>query len=140
MPGMFFVAKLYLPDGNIISGATLPGAPVIITGSNSYISWGITTENSDSADLCEELIQGESYIKDNIKYPLEISKEKIYIKGKKEIEIEIQSTFSLDFIKSTSYKFSSFESKNCFHEKKFHEFRFLFQNRFGEKRKRFFAF
>ena len=92
MPGMFFVAKLYLPDGNIISGATLPGAPVIITGSNSYISWGITTENSDSTDLCEELIQGESYIKDNIKYPLEISKETIYIKGKKEIEIEIQKT------------------------------------------------
>ena len=92
MPGMFFVSKLYLPDGNIISGATLPGAPVIITGSNSYISWGITTENSDNTDLCEELIQGENYIKDNIKYPLEISKEIIYIKGGKEIEVEIQKT------------------------------------------------
>ena len=92
MPGMFFVAKLYLPDGNIISGATLPGTPVIITGANSYISWGITTENTDNTDICEELIQGESYIKDNIKHPLEISKETIYIKGKKEIEVEIQKT------------------------------------------------
>ena len=39
MPGMLFMAKLYLPNGNIISGATLPGSPVIITGSNSYIAW-----------------------------------------------------------------------------------------------------
>ena len=85
MPGMFFVAKLYLPDGNIISGATLPGTPVIITGSNSYISWGITTENTDNTDICEELIQGESYIKDNIKHPLEISKETIYIKAKRKL-------------------------------------------------------
>ena len=49
-------------------------------------------ENTDNADICEELIQGESYIKDNIKHPLEISKETIYIKGKKEIEVEIQKT------------------------------------------------
>ena len=92
MPGMLFIAKLYLPDGNIISGATLPGSPVIITGSNSHISWGITTENSDSIDICEELIQGNDYIKDNVKHPLEISKETIYIKGKDKIEIEVQKT------------------------------------------------
>ena len=92
MPGMLFMAKLYLPDGNIISGATLPGSPVIITGSNSYIAWGITTENSDNIDICEELIQGNDYIKDNVQHPLEISKETIYIKGKEKIEIEIQKT------------------------------------------------
>ena len=92
MPGMLFIAKLYLPDGNIISGATLPGSPVIITGSNSHISWGITTENSDSIDICEELIQGNDYIKDNVKHPLEISKEIIYVKGKDKIEIEVQKT------------------------------------------------
>jgi len=92
MPGMLFIAKLYLPDGNIISGATLPGSPVIITGANSHIAWGITTENTDNTDICEELIQGEFYIKDNIKHPLEISKEKIYIKNKPEIEVEIQKT------------------------------------------------
>ena len=92
MPGMLFISKLYLPNGNIISGASLPGTPVIITGSNSFISWGITTENSDNIDICEELIQGNNYIKDNIKHPLEISKEIIYIKGKEKIEVEIQKT------------------------------------------------
>ena len=92
MPGMLFIAKLYLPDGNIISGASLPGSPVIITGSNSYISWGITTENSDTADICEELIQGDHYTKDNTKRPLIISKEIINIKNKPSVEIEVQIT------------------------------------------------
>jgi acyl-homoserine lactone acylase PvdQ len=64
MPGYFYISKFYLPD-NIVSGASLPGTPILITGSNSYISWGITTENSDNTDICEELIQGDSYIKDN---------------------------------------------------------------------------
>ena len=91
MPGMTFIVKLYLPD-NVISGASLPGTPVLITGSNSYLSWGITTENSDNSDICEELVQGDYYIKDNIKHPLEISKEKIYIKGGEPIEIEIKKT------------------------------------------------
>ena len=91
MPGMLFIVKLYLPD-NVISGATLPGTPIFITGSNSYISWGITTENSDNSDFCEELIQGDYYIKDNMKYPLEITKEKIYIKDNGFIEIDIKKT------------------------------------------------
>ena len=88
---MVFIVKIYLPD-NVISGASLPGTPVLITGSNSYLSWGITTENSDNSDICEELVQGDYYIKDNIKHPLEISKEKIYIKGGEPIEIEIKKT------------------------------------------------
>ena len=91
MPGILFISKIYLPD-NIISGGSIPGTPLFITGSNSYISWGITTENSDNADICEELIQGDYYIKDNIKHPLEITKEKIYIKGNEPIEIEIKKT------------------------------------------------
>jgi len=91
MPGMLFIAKMYLPD-NVLSGACLPGTPVFITGSNSYISWGITTENTDNSDFCEELIQGDYYIKDNIKHPLEIIKDAIYIKGNKSVEIEIKKT------------------------------------------------
>ena len=91
MPGILFAAKLYLPD-NIISGASLPGTPIFITGSNKYVSWGITTENSDNTDFCEELIQGDYYIKDNLKHPLEIRKEEIFIKGNSSIEIEIQQT------------------------------------------------
>ena len=91
MPGLLFIGKIYLPD-NVISFASVPGTPIMITGSNSYISWGVTTENTDNSDFCEELVQGESYIKDNKKYPLEITKEEILIKGSAPVEVEIQKT------------------------------------------------
>ena len=90
-PNIFFAAKLYMPD-NIVSGASLVGTPIFITGSNSYLSWGLTTENSDNTDLCEEIIQGDYYIKDNKHYPLIKIKEIINIKGNEPIEIIVKYT------------------------------------------------
>ena len=90
-PNIFFITKIYLPD-NIISGATLIGTPIFITGSNSYISWGLTTENSGNTDFCEEIIQGDYYIKDNKNYPLIKVKEIINIKNSEPMEIEVKYT------------------------------------------------
>jgi acyl-homoserine lactone acylase PvdQ len=73
-----------MPD-NIISGASLVGTPIFITGSNSYISWGLTTESSDNTDFCEEIVQGDYYIKDNKQYPLIKVKEIIKVKGSEPI-------------------------------------------------------
>ena len=91
MPNVFFAAKLYMPD-NIISGASLSGTPIFITGSNSFLSWGVTTENSDNTDLCEEIIQGDYYIKDNKNYPLIKVKEIINIKGMEPLEFTVKYT------------------------------------------------
>ena len=90
-PNIFFLAKLYLPD-NIISGASLSGTPLFITGSNSYISFGVTTENTDNTDLCEEIIQGDYYIKDNKNYPLTKVREIIKIKGSAPLEYMVKYT------------------------------------------------
>ena len=90
-PNLYFVVKIYLPD-IIISGASFAGAPVFTTGSNSFISWGVTTENSDNTDFCEEIIQGDYYIKDNKNYPLIKVKEIIKIKGSDPIELEVKYT------------------------------------------------
>ena len=90
-PNALFISKIYLPD-NIISGGTIPGIPIFITGSNSYISWGVTTENSGNTDFCEEIIQGDYYIKDNKNYPLLKIKEIIKIKGSDPIEFEVKYT------------------------------------------------
>ena len=90
-PNVFFMVKLYMPD-NIISGATLAGTPIFITGSNSYLSWGLTTENTDNTDLCEEIIQGDYYIKDNKHYPLIKLKELIKIKGDDPYEFIVKYT------------------------------------------------
>ena len=90
-PNVFFIAKLYMPD-NIISGASLVGTPIFITGSNSYISWGLTTESSDNTDFCEEIVQGDYYIKDNKQYPLIKVKEIIKVKGSEPIEYIVKYT------------------------------------------------
>ena len=90
-PNIFFVAKIYLPD-IVISGSTISGLPVFISGSNSYVAWGATTENSDNTDFCEEIIQGDYYIKDNKNYPLKIVKEIINVKGSDPIELEVKYT------------------------------------------------
>ena len=90
-PNLLFVVKIYLPN-MVISGATFVGAPVFITGSNSFISWGVTTENSDNTDFCEEIIQGDYYIKNNKNYPLTKVKEIIKVKGSEPVEIEVKYT------------------------------------------------
>ena len=92
IPGPLYIAKIYLPD-NIISGGTNPGTPIFITGTNSYVSWGLTTENSDNTDFCEEILQGDYYIKDNKNYPLKQVIEKIYIKNEENpIDFEVKYT------------------------------------------------
>ena len=90
-PNIFFLVKLYMPD-NIISGASMAGTPIFITGSNSYLSWGITSEATDNTDLCEEIIQGDYYIKDNKHYPLIKVKEVIKIKGSEPYELIVKYT------------------------------------------------
>ena len=90
-PNVFFAVKLYMPD-NIITGASLVGTPIFITGSNSYISWGLTTENSDNTDFCEEIVQGDYYIKDNKQYPIIKVKETIRVKNSEDISFVVKYT------------------------------------------------
>ncbi len=79
-PSNLFVVKVYLPN-NILSGSTQPGLPFIISGSNKDISWGLTTENGDLVDLCEEKIEYDNYIYDNKRFKLVEIQEVIDIKG-----------------------------------------------------------
>ena len=91
MPSLFFLAKIYLPN-NTLTGATLPGCPVFASGSNNYMTWGLTTENSDNTDLCYEKIEENNYIYDNKKFPLKIIKDIIYVKNENSIPIDIKYT------------------------------------------------
>ena len=91
MPSLFFVVKLYLKD-DIISGASLPGTPFIATGSNKFISWGLTTENSDNTDLCEERIEDNFYIFDNKKYNIKIIHDQIKVRFNDDVNIDIKYT------------------------------------------------
>ena len=54
LPNIWFRATLVVdgPGGTrMVSGVTLPGAPLVIVGSNGHVAWGFTNAYGDFADL-----------------------------------------------------------------------------------------
>jgi len=55
LPAIWYRAALQFPDGKggqrRIVGVTLPGAPVVVVGSNGHVAWGFTNSYGDYADL-----------------------------------------------------------------------------------------
>ncbi len=49
LPSIWFEIQINTPDFNVY-GATLPGAPAVISGFNEYIAWGITNVSHDVKD------------------------------------------------------------------------------------------
>ena len=49
LPSIWFVLQLQTPEMNVI-GATLPGSPGVIIGSNDSIAWGVTNATRDVKD------------------------------------------------------------------------------------------
>lgn len=88
IPALSYAAKIYLPD-NIISGVAMPGIPMFMSGSTNHLSWGVTSENNDISDLCEEIIEDDYYIFNDKKFPLVRTDETILIKGREEENLEV---------------------------------------------------
>lgn len=55
VPNIWFRASLVFPDGTggerRITGVTLPGAMVVVAGSNGHVAWGFTNSQGDWTDL-----------------------------------------------------------------------------------------
>ena len=47
----------------VITGATLPGAPIIVVGSNGKVAWGFTNSSADWVDLVELEISPDGWYK-----------------------------------------------------------------------------
>ncbi len=56
MPSLFYLARLQLTSGGVI-GATIPGLPVVLSGRNASLAWGITPAPVDDLDLYLEEVQ-----------------------------------------------------------------------------------
>ena len=91
IPSSHYLVKIYLPD-NIIVGSTIAGMPIFMTGSNKYLSWGVSSENSDVVDICEEKIQDKFYLYNENKQSITYIKERIYVRGSGTEEIVVQMT------------------------------------------------
>lgn len=49
-PSVWYLARLGLPDGDVIGG-TIPGIPLVLLGRSARLGWGITSSYLDDSDL-----------------------------------------------------------------------------------------
>ena len=90
LPNVWYVMQISSFDKNNkgktldVMGATIPGAPGILSGFNNYIAWGETNGEDDVADFYQIEIDPNNpnnYIYDGESIPFEIKEEKIIIRG-----------------------------------------------------------
>ncbi|MDC2984630.1 penicillin acylase family protein, partial [Candidatus Marinimicrobia bacterium] len=83
LPNVWYVMQLSTPELDIM-GATLPGAPGIISGFNNYVAWGETNGESDVSDFYRIIQDSQNlsnYLYDGESVPFQTRNEKILIRG-----------------------------------------------------------
>lgn len=91
-PSWFYQIQAQSPDGEL-SGGTLPGAPYLIIGRNRDIGWGLTAIGTDTIDYFLISVHPKNddlYRFDNRWEPFKIVRERIGVKGGKEILHEVR--------------------------------------------------
>lgn len=53
-PALWYLARIDLPGGRFLAGATTPGVPFLVIGRNDRVAWGFTTTHSDTQDVFVE--------------------------------------------------------------------------------------
>jgi penicillin amidase len=93
-PGTWYMARISTPD-SVRVGATVPGLPFLVIGSNGHVAWGFSTTHSDTQDLFEEhLSQGkpEHYDTPSGPMPFEVRREVIKVKDGADVVFNVRST------------------------------------------------
>jgi penicillin amidase len=93
-PSTWYMASLEAP-GFQVSGATLPGLPVVIIGRNARLAWGLTSLEPDVLDLFVETVAAE----DPARYrhrgewkTFETRREILRVRGGREVTLEVRSS------------------------------------------------
>jgi penicillin amidase len=93
-PDTWYMARLSTPDGERV-GATVPGLPFTVIGSNGHVAWGFTTTHSDTQDLFEEhLSQGQPEHYDTPTGPaaFDVRREVIKVKDGADVTFDVRTT------------------------------------------------
>lgn len=91
IPNIWYRAQLRYPDNQgkmvCLDGATLPGVPALIMGSNGRVAWGFTSSQINTVDLLTLHVTKDGYYStDQGLLPLETTCEKIKVKGEPDFE------------------------------------------------------
>lgn len=95
VPNIWFRASWYDPlDQRRITGATLPGAPLMIVGSNEHIAWGFTNTYGDYMDVIRLQTNAEAseYLTEDGWEAFETPTEIINVKGEQAQSIQVKNT------------------------------------------------
>jgi penicillin G amidase len=90
-PGTWFKARMKWKDGassHDIAGVTLPGAPLLVVGSNGRMAWGFTNTTSDWADVVALKLNaaGTHYMAGGAQKPLKRVVERIEVAGEAAVD------------------------------------------------------
>ncbi len=125
LPNDFYYIRVRVGDFQC-TGAQVVGAPVIVSGYNNNIAWGLTNNGADMVDLFKEKIDWEkkTYCFQGLDYPLKEKKVSILVKGKglvektlyyvknrpvlSEVFDDLDMDISLDWTAFDSIKFQGF--------------------------------
>ncbi|WP_172327355.1 penicillin acylase family protein [Mangrovicoccus sp. HB161399] len=91
-PSVFYLARLQLAAGPAI-GATIPGLPVILSGRNARLAWGLTAANADDQDVFIERLNPENpreVLSGTGHVPLRIRTEMVQVRGGDPVQLELQ--------------------------------------------------
>jgi len=95
-PNIYYRARLLIEGAEPldISGATLPGTPFVIAGSNTHVAWGFTNSYGDYTDavVLRPGAREGTYATPDGDMPFVVHKELISVKGDDPVEYEIRET------------------------------------------------
>jgi penicillin amidase len=93
-PATWYMARLSTRDETRV-GATVPGLPFLVIGSNGHVAWGFTTTHSDTQDLFEVHLspnRPEHYDTPAGPAPFEVRREIIKVKGGADVTFNVRAT------------------------------------------------
>lgn len=97
MPGPWYQVGLHCRELSDdcpfdVSGFSFAGMPGVVVGHNRRIAWGVSTIDTDAADLYLERVDGDSYDYKGKKVPLTTRRETIEVAGGESRTITVRST------------------------------------------------
>jgi len=94
VPNIWYRASWYLPNGWRVTGATLPGTPALVAGSNEHIAWGFTNSQGDYSDVIVlQTNEDESeYLTEHGWKKFNYQTETIFIKDQEPQDVNIKHT------------------------------------------------
>jgi penicillin amidase len=81
-PPPLYATHLALPDGEYLSGMTIPGLAWFVAGRTRHVGWSYTFAHADNVDFMVERVQGEKYLAAGEYKPLRHRVETVKLKKK----------------------------------------------------------